>query len=234
MADEVTGNSEAPQYDFENGPLKESVEALMKRLGLDKPSNPEEAKAVEQLAAQADAAAGESAESEGEPDAPAGKPEPPKDAQPEPMDWSKFELDPQLEHLYHKSQPVTMDDGSSAFVCPWVEFYTVSQSVTKAGEFITQAINGPEQWQLSALLPNGSGLMTIVFQRTTRRRLPHPVLLETETKVEAPKDPELEATEAAALAWSGDAPVEGAAAAGEAAEQALAGEDFGAVEGADV
>jgi hypothetical protein len=218
MSDETT----QPEYNLEAGPLKTSVEALMERLGMTKEAVAEQATAV---------AATE--ESKGEPDAGGSKSEPAAedayDASKE--DWTKFDLDPNIAHLYPKS--VLMETGEGpAYVAQQVQFSTSSHAITKAGAFINEMLNGPEQWQLSALLPNGSGLMVVVLMRSVRVKLPHPVLLETETKVEAPKDEELKKTEDAALNWAGQAP-----AAQEAAQEAVAaleGEDFGAVEGADV
>jgi hypothetical protein len=103
---------------------------------------------------------------------------------------------------------------------------------------MTEMVNGPEQWQLSALLPNGSGLMVVILQRVVRVRLPHPTLLPTETKVEAPSDPELQATEDAALSWAdGEMTPEKRAVLDKLAfesEQQLADATPGAVEGADV
>ena len=224
MADEQTPQTpESPEaYDLENGPLKSSVEALMARLGL-----------------SADASGTEDAiGSEGEPDVPQGGTAPSEKADDgTTIDWSQFELEPSLEHLYHKSQPMELPDGTTGFVTPWAEFKTKSVPVSTAGEYITQMVNGSEQWQLSALLPNGSGLMVVVLQRMTRRLLPHPTMLVTETNVEIPKDEELQQTEDAALSWAGQAetPERRAvldALAAETEKQAVTLET--AVEGADV
>lgn len=235
MADEQSPNhSEATpeSYDLENGPLKESVDKLMGRLGLSPDTVTEDVPTDAPL-------------SEGEPDVPSpGKSSPEAVDDGTTIDWSKFELDPGLEHLYHKSQPMELPDGTTGFVTPWAEFKTISKPVNTAGEYISQMVNGAEQWQLSALLPNGAGLMAIIFQRTTRRLLPHPTLLQTETKVEMPKDEELQQTEDAALSWAGQSTA--AEEAAQVAAEALDGPDFGhvstqqepdvstAVEGADV
>lgn len=224
LAEEQTQQS-PETYDLENGPLKSSVEKLMERLGLSAD------------ASGADGATGDTPPTEGEPDGPQeGKPSPQNNDDGTEMDWSKFELDPGLEHLYHKSKPMELPDGTTGFVTPWVEIKTKSLAVNTAGEYITQMINGSEQWQLSALLPNGAGLMVVVLQRTVRRLLPHPTLLQTETTVDAPKDPELQQTEDAALSWAGQAetPERRAVLDAIAAEAEHQAEQFGTVEGADV
>ncbi len=134
-----------------------------------------------------------------------------------------------------------MDTGEGfVYVAPQVEFHISSHNVNKnlAGSYITSMVNGREQWQLSALVPNGSGLLTVVLMRQVRVKLPHPVLLETETVVAPVTDSELQATEDAGLAWAGQevTPEQRAvldAIAVEAEQQGISGKDFG-VEGADV
>jgi len=219
--------TEAPEYDLEKGSLKTSVEALMERLGLSGDAPAEGAPSVEEL----DAAAGE---------AEAQKDAPEKDAPYDPAkeDWSKFDLDPNIAHYYPKSQIVDLGEGEMAFIAPKVLFKTKSCSTTGAGDYMTEMVNGPEQWQLSALLPNGSGLMVVVLQRVVRVRLPHPTLLPTETPIAAVKDEELQATEDAALSWAdGEMTPEKRAVLDKLAfesEMQVADAAPGAVEGADV
>jgi hypothetical protein len=227
--------TEAPKYDFEKeGTLKSSVEALMARLGLSKdvPVGGENDAVVASALAEMDAVSGE-----GEPDSTPtkGQPEAEKPFDPATEDWSKYDLEQNLAHYYPKSQLAEVEEGVIGFIAPKIQFNTKSVSTSTAGDYITEKVNGPEQWQLSALLPNGSGLMVVVLMRKVMFRLPHPTLLETETHTEPVTDEELQSSEDAALSWAGQANPEKQAVldkiADEAAAQAVTLET--AVEGAD-
>jgi hypothetical protein len=215
------------EYNLEAGPLKTSVEALMERLGLNKPTTEEAVESGTPSDGTAETAAQDAAGAAAAEEA----------FDPAKEDWTKYDLDPNIAHYYPKSQLVETGEGM-VLVAPQVIFHTESLSTKAAGGYITQKVNGPEQWQLSALLPNGSGLMVVVLMRQVRVKLPQPILLETETKVDAPVDEELNQVEGDALAWAGAVSPEKQAVldkiAAEAELQAAGREDFGSVEGADV
>ena len=70
------------------------------------------------------------------------------------------------------------------------------------GEYITQMINGAEGWTVAAILPSGMGNAGVILRKATTVILPDPIPLKKEEEVEAPTDPELKATEEAAMEFA--------------------------------
>ncbi len=150
-------------------------------------------------------------------------------------DWSKFNLDPSIAHLYaqseiYKGQIVVLLD----------EFEFVSDSWRKLGPTVSSLVNGPDRWNIATVLPNGAGMGAVMLRKQTPMLLPFPQPLETEAQMpDLPTDPELDVVEQDAIAWmkeqgleinEGDEVLPAFVAAGQAAAEALAGEDFGTVD----
>ena len=190
MSDLVSSTGEPLAVD--EAQVQDKMERMMLRLGMVKdPVTGEWGPSAETLA-EAAAEAGITPELE---EQAAQQQQAQPEAQP---DWSKYELDPQFAHLYPKSRI----EGNQ-IIAPWVQLNCFTAAFSKAGEAVEQLVNGPEQWQIAAIVPNGSGMIGFVLQRTVRFALPNPAMIQTDVDVPEPTDPELAATEAAALAWAG-------------------------------
>jgi len=216
------------------GELKNKMDLMMERLGMVKDADghwvaPEGGTTeVTAEAAEAALAEDEALAARGEQTAAPAPFDPAKE------DWSQYDIDQNIAHLYPKSVLHRTED-SVQLLAPWVELqFKTGGYNAKHAKDIEILVNGPEQWQIAAILPNGSGLLGFVLQRGVRKALPLPQKFVTETEVAAPTDPELDATEAAALAWAGQvetpAPSQGALSAADEAVKALDGVDFGTVE----
>ncbi len=147
-------------------------------------------------------------------DASEGTPQPQRDENGK-LDLSGYDIEPSIAHLYERATVEDTPQGPR-WVCVIDEFYTASKAFNgtgmgpdghpkNLGEYVTQMTNSAEGWKIATFFPNGSGLGAVMFQRKTKIGLPTPMLLATETAVEAPSDTELQAVEDAATQWAGQA-----------------------------
>ena len=173
-------------------------------------------------------------ESEGEPDAPAGKgqPEQPfKDAQGKfqkpavltgkDVEWSEYNLDYNIRHLYPKSAFVETPYGPkwvvrvADFMTRLREFGNSSfdkkvnaptdkneekSEFLNLAQFLKDMVNGPEQWRISALMPI-KDQCGVLLEREVPLILPDPEVLKKSEEVEAPTSPELKNLEDAAIEY---------------------------------
>ncbi len=128
------------------------------------------------------------------------------------VDWSEYDLHPDLRHLYPQAEYRETDQGPK-----WVymadEFYSTerewrSYETTVAsriragsenlnlGKFLNDMLNGPDGWRLVLSLPGTTGRVGVLLQRKFPFLLPDPLPLKKSTEVEAPSDPELERLDA--------------------------------------
>lgn len=143
-------------------------------------------------------------------------------------DLSQFEIPPHLQHLYARARIEDVSrDGSEVTQPTWVcaahEYRIIMGNVSgelgkrneKTGRFfrlddqINEIVNGPDGllsipkhgWSLSAMIPNGAGLLTAVLERNKKWSLPDPEPVKKETKVAEVKDEELQRANAVAQEW---------------------------------
>jgi len=128
------------------------------------------------------------------------------------VDWSEYNLDYNLAHLYPKAQFVNTPEGPK-WAVTLDEFFTSELSLgqhgmrTKkgqalnAGEVLSEMVNSAEGWRIAAILPASLGRVGIVLQKKTTIVLPDPQRLQQGVEVAPPLDPELKVTEDAALDW---------------------------------
>ncbi len=128
------------------------------------------------------------------------------------VDWSEYDLDYNLAHLYPRAQFVETPEGPK-WAVTLDEFFTNELSLgshgkrtqkgaaLNAGEVLSDMVNSAEGWRIAAILPASIGRVGIVLQKKTTIVLPDPKQLQLGTEVAAPLDPELKDTEDAALGW---------------------------------
>jgi hypothetical protein len=158
---------------------------------------------------------------EGEPGTapPADAPEPPKVLLGKDVDWSEYDLDFNLIHLYKKAVFRETPQGPK-----WVTIITDFRSTTKdfrnygkrvnapgssdkqetepmnLGEFLNDMVNGKQEWRLEAVMPAGSQA-GVLLSHQVPVYLPDPQQLKKAEDVPPPTDEELKRTEDAALAF---------------------------------
>jgi len=171
------------------------------------------------------------------------------------VDWSDYELDPQIAHLYPRAI-LKIDNELPQWISYIDEFHTASKNFDGhglnkkgeplgAGEYASMMVNGPEGWRLVAFLPAGVGMVGVVFQRRLPVNLPMPMMVRTTTEVAPLTDEELQNAERTGIEWAAqddeDAALSRAEIEAEHARKAgenpllssLAGEALAALEGAD-
>jgi hypothetical protein len=128
------------------------------------------------------------------------------------VDWSEYDLDYNLAHLYPRAKFVETPEGPK-WAVTLDEFFTNELSLgshgkrtqkgaaLNAGEVLSDMVNSAEGWRIAAILPASIGRVGIVLQKKTTIVLPDPKQLQLGTEVAAPLDPELKDTEDAALGW---------------------------------
>jgi hypothetical protein len=136
------------------------------------------------------------------------------------VDWTAYRLQYSVKHLYPESRYQDTPQGPH-WVAMVDEFFSTERDFRSHGKlvknlrgeetdqlnlgmFLNDMLNGPEGWKLISVLPSSSGRAGILMQRQVPVLLPHPEKIETETTVEAPKDEELAATQAAADAFAAE------------------------------
>lgn len=136
----------------------------------------------------------------------------PKEITGQDVDWSNFDLDPNLAHLYPLAKfTPTLEGPKWVALLEVIEFESAEFKVSKAaqkqgkkslGDITTERINGSERWRIATVLSSGPGFGTVMFTRTVKIVLPDPRELRTEAELPAaPTDPELQQAEDAALGW---------------------------------
>lgn len=128
------------------------------------------------------------------------------------VDWTEYDLDFNIAHLYQKAVFRDTPQGPK-WVVMLTEYYTDERSLTQhgqktkkgdpmnLGEFMTQMVNGSDEWHVVGMLPGSTSRGACVFERQYPYVLPDPVQLKKETEVEPPKEEELKRVEDAALDW---------------------------------
>lgn len=122
------------------------------------------------------------------------------------VDWSDYDLDPKLAHLYPSSRLHPTENGAR-WVVDITEFMAVKNRYELIGKQITQMINGPEGWRLqSAVVPVNALYGIATLQRVFPIILPTPMLLKAVEDIERSVEPlteeETVAMEKQALAWA--------------------------------
>lgn len=152
-------------------------------------------------------------------------PAPPKQGPPsgKDVDWSEYDLQYDIKHLYPMAQFRETPQGPK-----WVvmvdEFFSTEKmwrghgkknnrpnaldktetEASNLGEYLGDMLNGPEGWQVTSLLPGSTGMVGVLLRRPVPVVLPDPKLLQKETEVVPPSDPELQRVEEAALAFAAE------------------------------
>lgn len=130
---------------------------------------------------------------------------------------NEFLVPEQLLHLYQKAK-VTEE---REYVVEIEEFKTVSgtwggfgrktgkdgdpedkRHWINLGNILTEEVNGPGQWGLASLMPNGAGQGAALLKRRIAYPLPFPELLETTTEVRPATGEELESYARRAQEWA--------------------------------
>jgi hypothetical protein len=205
----ATEDTELPKFDFGAGELADKVKALKEKLGMLPDVSPKR---------------DDEGEKSNDPEA-KGTP-----IKGDSLDWTEFDLRPDIAHLYPQSQVVDTPQGPKWAVM-LDEFMTREKNVNplfdkdgrfrrneKTGEamdmgtFVTETlVEAPEQgcttWKLVAFMPGSmTGMCQVIMQRKKQVALPDPMLLPKpeDTVVEPPVDQELATVEAAAAEWAGE------------------------------
>jgi hypothetical protein len=117
------------------------------------------------------------------------------------IDWSEFDLDPNLAHFYPMAKMQATPEGPR-----WVVLIDVFEFDTaqygKLGKLMTQRVNSVDQWSIATITTNGAGMGAVLYTRKVPLILPNPVMLKHEAELPpAPTDEELAAAEKAGLDW---------------------------------
>lgn len=126
------------------------------------------------------------------------------------VDWSEYDLDYNVRHLYPRAAFRETPEGPK-WVVVLEEFVSSERSFgshdqkTSSGEFknvgqyLNEMLNSPEDWKVVSLLPTSVGRVGVLLRKATIAVLPDPKPLKKVTEVPAPADPELEREQDAAL-----------------------------------
>jgi hypothetical protein len=126
-----------------------------------------------------------------------------------------LDISPDMMHMYKKAKIKETPEGPR-FVAPYHEFTAVSRPYSSGkepqmdknglprniGDYITMMINGPDNWKLSAVMPNGSGMCAAIFERTVSVALPTPEPLVKTEPTAAPTETDLAGLAARAAQWA--------------------------------
>jgi len=120
-----------------------------------------------------------------------------------PIDWDRYDLMPEIAHLYQRSE-IIMEGDEVVILAPYNRTMCETKNYKQAGEYINDMVNGVGQWNLKAILPNGAGMLGLVFNRIDRVRLPNPELKPVEGEVPpiTVTDEELANDQAAGKKWA--------------------------------
>jgi len=146
--------------------------------------------------------------------------EPPKRLTGRNVDWSEYNLNYNVAHLYSQAEFRETPQGPK-----WCAMATDFWSTTKnfkshgqknnvpgtndgteteplnLGEYLNDMVNGREQWKIAAVMPGPSGQCGLLLERQVPIILPDPQPLKKKEEVEAPTEPELQTVEDAVLAF---------------------------------
>lgn len=128
------------------------------------------------------------------------------------VDWSDFDLDPNLAHLYPVAKFIPMLEGPKwVALLEVIEFESAPYKVSKAeqkqgkeslGDLTTKRVNGGERWRIATVFASGPGFGVVMFTRTVQIVLPDPRQLRSEAELPAVQtDAELQSVEDTALGW---------------------------------
>jgi hypothetical protein len=189
--------------------LKEKLKALKAPSGVQTMSGSEAVDVPKALTAE---------ELGGTKDAAAAQPVAEKSLTGDMVDWSEYDLNYNVRHLYKKSVYRDTPEGPKwvtvipDFLSRTRDFGSFDKQVKVPGgrademewlnlaQFLKDKVNGREQWRISALMPAGSQC-GVLLEREVPLILPDPVPLKKSEEVEVPTAPELKAVEDAALAY---------------------------------
>lgn len=117
------------------------------------------------------------------------------------VDWSLFDLNPDLAHLYPKAT-LREVKGEQRWVVMLDVFEFDTLPYSKLGKRVTERVNGAERWRIATVYANGAGMGAVLFTRLAPMVLPDPIPLKTDADVPPPPtDSELEEAERKALDW---------------------------------
>lgn len=135
--------------------------------------------------------------------------------------WDEYDLPYSVAHLYPKAFFRDTPQGPK-WVVELDEYFSTERSAKShgkqvnrpgavdkteteplnLGEYVTQMVNGPDQWSLVTVLPGSMGNAMVLLGKKTAYVLPDPKPLQKNEEVQAPGDAELEAVEDAALQFA--------------------------------
>ena len=146
------------------------------------------------------------------------------------IDWSQFDLDPTLAFLYPHAEMVPTKDGPK-LVAMLDQFEFITNAWSKLGAEVSDAVNGPDRWNIATVLGNGAGMGVVMLRRQRPFVLPNPRLLQSQATMPAvPQEAELQTVEDTAIDWIKAEGVTMADLAADEAAAALDGPDFGIIE----
>jgi hypothetical protein len=129
-----------------------------------------------------------------------------------------------LLHLYEKAKLEDLPDGTKGWVIEYDEFTTITGLWGHAGEryddtpegkkpsprdgqwkgignLATELVNGPGQWTLINIHPNGSGLAAASFMRKSKSALPEPDVILPPSTTPPPSENEVAVFDEATKEW---------------------------------
>ena len=121
------------------------------------------------------------------------------------MDWTKYDLDEKYFFFYPKAKFEELEQGWK-WVAPYTEFHNenVRFDQGKLATYLEVQLNGPNGWQLVAVVYNGAGQCNVVLRRNTKLVLPDPTPINTEETVEAPTEEQLNLFDDASKKWEAE------------------------------
>lgn len=122
------------------------------------------------------------------------------------VDWSEYDLNPEIAHHYPNARLVPGENGNR-WVVDIVQFRVEKEPVTRIARIVNDLVNGPEGWRMqSPFLPGQGSQVLVTLQRIVSVVLPTPNLLRTEgdiaNEITQPTDEELKVAEEEALKWA--------------------------------
>jgi hypothetical protein len=138
------------------------------------------------------------------------------------VDWSEYDLNYNVAHLY-KSAVYRDTPNGPAWVVMITDFLSTSRDFRNygqrvntpgsndkkfteplnLGEYLNDKVNGKDQWKIAAVMPAGTQC-GILLERQVPLILPEPQPLKKSEEVAPPSDPQLQAVEDAALAFAAE------------------------------
>lgn len=89
------------------------------------------------------------------------------------VDWSKYDVSPEAIPTYNRAKFT-----NGFWVVNYTNFVTLNDAISKIPDQLEDAINGSPSWKIVTVLPNGSGMISVLLTCTTAHTLVTPSKLD--------------------------------------------------------